>query len=169
MNDPDSISHPVALGSPTLDPIPRLKLGSAPLSSTQLGLRLMTCLEGPTVLTCQPTSRWHGIPTVHTDTMMMSSSSKLVMWIESSSIRIGSAHLGKEDVWLAWGMSMCVGGCDHVPCQKFAHFSSLFSSLPLIHSGMVKTLFWQLFFWAKIKHHFKPYALIPIVGDFFAD
>jgi hypothetical protein len=40
MNDPDSISHPVALGSPTLDPIPRLEawLGSTELNSARLAV-----------------------------------------------------------------------------------------------------------------------------------
>jgi len=44
-------------------------------------------------------------------------------------------------------------------------FSPVASSLSPLHSGMVKTQSRQLLFLGKIKHHFKPYALIPIVGD----
>jgi hypothetical protein len=62
MNGPDSISDPVARRNRYTGSYP-----SAPsrLGSTQLGSWLMTCLVGPTILTCQLTGRWHGMLTVH--------------------------------------------------------------------------------------------------------
>ena len=50
-------------------------------------------------------------------------------------------HSGEEDAWLAWAASSParVGACGHVPRQNFALFSPVASSLPPLHSGMVKT------------------------------
>ena len=64
----------------------------------------------------------------------------------------------------------CLGAWPATPPARdgaYGHFrrpismrlSPVASSLPPLHNLD------NFYFWAKIKHHFKPYALIPIVGD----
>jgi len=130
MNGPDSISDPVArrisyTGScPSARGSARLQFGSA--HSARLGSN-----SGPTVLTCQLTGCWHGMPPVHADititscwchlwhayfacwhhnyVMLTSLISGSVSWVGSTGIRVGSAHPGEEDAWHAWGASARVG------------------------------------------------------------
>jgi len=71
------------------------------------------------------------------------------MWVESTGIRVGSAHPGEEDVWHGWGASARVanalpesdGECGHVRRPILTSFSPVASSRPPLHSGMVKTPF----------------------------
>jgi hypothetical protein len=130
MNGPDSISDPVArrisyTGScPSARGSARLQFGSA--HSARLGSN-----SGPTVLTCQLTGCWHGMPPVHANititscwchpwhaycacwhhnyVMLTSLISGSVTWVGSTGIRVGSAHPGEEDAWHAWGASARVG------------------------------------------------------------
>jgi len=53
-------------------------------------------------------------------------------------------------------------GCFRRPIST--RVSPVDSSLPPLHSGMVKTQFWQLLFLSKNQTLLKPSALIPIVG-----
>jgi len=79
--------------------------------------------------------------------MLTSSLSGSVLWVESSGIRVGSAIRAKKRRgsrvarWYAWAASSParVGACGHVPRQNFAPLSPVASSLPPLHSGMVKT------------------------------
>jgi len=48
------------------------QLGSTQLGAARLGSSLMTWQVGPTMLTCQMTGRWHGMPTVHAGVMFTS-------------------------------------------------------------------------------------------------
>jgi hypothetical protein len=102
----------------------------------------------------------------HADVMMTSSLSGSGTWVGSSGIRVGSAHPGGEDTWRASVRvaSHPAGACGRFRRQISTQFSTVASSLPPLHSGMVKTQFWQLLFLSKIKHPFKSCALIPIVG-----
>jgi hypothetical protein len=85
---------------------------------------------------------WH-----HNYAMLTSSLSGSVLWVESSGIRVGSAIRAKKTRgsrvarWCAWAASSParVGACGHVPRQNFTPFSPVASSLPPLHSGMVKT------------------------------
>jgi hypothetical protein len=63
MSGPDSISDPVACRINYTRSYPSAR-GSAP---TQLGSQLMTLHVGPTLLSCQLTGCWQGMPTVHAD------------------------------------------------------------------------------------------------------
>jgi hypothetical protein len=68
------------------------------------------------------------------------------MWVGSSGIQVGSAHLGEEDVWHAWGASarvgsFFVGACGHFRRPNFTLFLPVCSSLPSLHSGIFKTSF----------------------------
>jgi hypothetical protein len=130
MNGPDSISDPVARRIRYTGSCPSAR-GSARrtrLDLARLGSRLMTWQVGPTVLTCQLTGRWHGMPPVYADititscwchpchaycacwhhnyVMQTSLISGSVTWVGSTGIRVGSAHPGEED---AWGPSARVG------------------------------------------------------------
>jgi len=105
----------------------------------------------------------------HAYVMMTSSLSGSGMWVGSFGIRVESAHPGEEDACDAWRASVRVGSngaWGHFRRPISTRFSTVASSLPPLHSGMVKTQFWQLSFLSKIKHPFKPCALIPIVGEF---
>jgi hypothetical protein len=191
MNDPDSISDPVArriryTGSyPSARSSAPIQLGA--LGSTWLGSRVMTWQVGPTLLTCQLTGRWHVMPTVHVDitltsgwchpwhancacwhhnyVMLTSSISELVAWVGSGQpIRVKKTRGARLRAW-ANALPESDGECGHVRRPILTSFSPVASSLPPLHSGMVKRQFWQLSFLSKIKHPFKPCALIPIVGD----
>ena len=78
--------------------------------------------------------------------MLTSSLSESATWVGSTGIRVGSTHPGEED---AWGASARVadalpesdGECGHVRRPILTPFSPLASSLPPLHSGMVKTQF----------------------------
>ena len=111
-----------------------------------------------------------GMLTGHTGVMMMSSLSGSGAWVGSSGIRVGSGHSGEEDACDAWRASVRVASHPDGACGRFrgpisTRFSTVALSLPPLHSGMVKTQFGQLSFLSKIKHPFKPCALIPIIGD----
>ena len=75
--------------------------------------------------------------------MMKSSLFGSGTWVGSSGIRVGSAHPGEEDAWGAWAddSQECDGTCGHVRCPILTPFSLVASSLPPLHSGMVKTQF----------------------------
>jgi len=115
----------------------------------------MTWQVGPTMLACQMTGRWHGMPTVHADViltlgwrhpwyaycacwchnyvMLMSLISGSVTWVGSTGIRVGSAHPGEEDAWHAWGASACgdshlVGVCGRVRLFPTSDFDAVFTS-----------------------------------------
>jgi len=149
---------------------------------------VMTCL-----LTGRWCGCWHGIPTVHDDitltsgwchpwhaycacwhnnyVMLTSSISGSVTWVGSTGILVGSAHPGEED---AWGASARVGRrlagewwrVRSCPTSDFdAVFTSGFVSSSSTQWYGQNTILTTFIFWAKIKHHFKPSALIPIVGE----
>jgi hypothetical protein len=99
--------------------------------------------------------------------MMMSYSSGSDTWVESSGIRVGSAHLGEEDAWRASGPRG-----QHPRRRMTARkddfdvgFNSGFVSSSFTQWYGQNTILTTFIFEQKIKHHFKPYALIPIVGD----
>jgi hypothetical protein len=78
--------------------------------------------------------------------MMMSSLSRSGTWFGSSGIRVGSAHPGEEDVCdacRAWAISSLArdGACGGFRRRILTRFSTVASSLPPLHSGMVKTQF----------------------------
>jgi hypothetical protein len=155
MNGPDSISDPVArrLRCTESSPLARgsawLQNSSAQLGSAQLGSRLMTWQVGPTVLTCQLTGRWHGMPTWHAGVMLMS------WWRHSypglargsgQPIRVKKTRVTRGGRLCAWPATLLAR--DDV-CERFwrsisTPFSPVASSLPPLHSGMVNTQFWQL-------------------------
>ena len=78
--------------------------------------------------------------------MMMSFSSGSGTWVGSSGIRVGSAHPGKEDACDVWRASVRVDSHSASECGCFRRpismrFSTVASSLPPLHSGIVKTQF----------------------------
>jgi len=105
-------------------------------------------------LLCMLTSQLHQVdvilvmqlcmltPQLHDDDVIIIRVSHIgrVNWYSG---RVGSAHLGKEDVWHAWADASPErdGSCDHVRCLILTPFSPVASSLPPLHSGMVKTQF----------------------------
>jgi hypothetical protein len=101
------------------------------------------------------TSSWHAYCACwcHYYIMMTSSLSGSVAWVGSTGIWVGSAHPNEEDAWHTWGTSERVG--HHLigawgrvrPCPT--SFLPVASSLPPLHSGMVKTQFWKLSFLSK--------------------
>jgi hypothetical protein len=179
MSGPDSISDPVAR-RPTQNLIPRLgsnsaRLNSARLSSTrlgatQLGSCLMTWQVGPTVLACQLTRRWHGMPTGHAYVILIQ------VWhmgrVNWYSGRVSPS--GRR--WLMWSVvRVCARGqpprrsvmaraavFDFWFCCGFQQWLRFFLFYTVVWS---KHNFDNFYFWAKIKHHFKPNALIPIVRN----
>ena len=179
MNSPDSISDPVAR---TIS-----YTGSYTSLAARLGSRLMTWLVGPTVLTCQMTGWWHGMPTVYADItitsgwrhpwhaycacwrhnciMLMSSLFGSITWVCPSGRRRRVRSVAR------------VCACEQQPRRRvmaraalsdvrfrrgFHQWLRLFLLYTVVWS---KHNFDNFHFWAKIKHHFKPNALIPIVGD----
>jgi hypothetical protein len=83
------------------------------------------------------------MPTGHGDAMLTSSLSESGTWVGSSGIRVGSAHPGEDDAWHAWADDSPErdGTCGHVRRPISTLFSPVASSLPPLHSGMVKTQF----------------------------
>jgi hypothetical protein len=144
------------VGSTTLDSIPRLaaRLHSAWLLSARLNSSRLAAddvVGGPHYadVSADWSLTWHANCACwrHNYVMLMSFLSGSVLWVGSSGIRVGSAIRAKKTRgsrvarWCAWAASSParVGACGHVPCQNFAPFSPVASSLPLLHSGMVKT------------------------------
>ena len=150
MNGTDSISDPVARRLRCTESYPSARssaqLNLARLNSAQLGSRLVTWQVGPIMLTCQLTWHAHYACWRHAYDMMTSLSSGSGTWVGSSGIRVGSAHLGEEDTYDAWHTSVRVGShlasaCGCFRRQISTRFSTVASSLPPLHGGMVKTQF----------------------------
>jgi hypothetical protein len=107
----------------------------------------------------------------HNYVMLTSSLSGPVTWVGSFGIRVGSAHQGEED---AWGASVRVGRrltgawWRVRPCPT-SDFDTIFTSGFVSFSSTQwygqNTILTTFIFEQKIKHHFKPSALIPIVGN----
>jgi hypothetical protein len=149
MSGPDSISDPVArrisyTGSYTS------ARGSAPLNS-----RLMTWQVGPTLLTCQLTSRWHGMPTMHDDVTITS------CWRHHYPGQSrGSGQPIRRRRRVARVGPICALG--QTPCRRvtaiydvrfwccFHWCDRLFLLFIVVWS---KHNFDNFHFWAKIKHH----------------
>jgi len=170
MNDPDSISDPVARRLRCTESYPsargsaRLQHSSAQLGSAQLGSSLMTWQVGPTMLMCQLTGRWHGMPTVHACVMMTSSLSGSGTWVGSSGVRVGPAYPGEEAACDAWAVTSPAR--EDISDVRFRRRFHRWLRLFLLYTVIwLKHHFDNFYFWAKIKHHFKACALIPIVGD----
>jgi hypothetical protein len=194
MNGPDSISDPVARRLYCTESYSlargsaRLQLGSAQLGAMALGSRLVTWQVGPTVMTCLMTGRWRVADWTLTCLLtgrwhacwlcilaswcrhpypgLARGSSRLVFG-SGQLIRVKKMRVTRGARLCAWAVSSPArdgaGGGFWRPIST--RFSTVASSLPPLHSGMVKTQFWQLSFLSKIKHSFKPCALIPIVGN----
>jgi len=191
MNGSDSISDPVAhrisyAGSyPSARGSAPTRLGSIRLGLTQLGSRLMTwqvvplCWRGCWLgadMACYCTCWCHNYIRMTSSLacllyMLTSSLSGSVTWVGSTGIRVGSTHPVEED---AWGVSARVGirlageWWRVRPCTT-SDFDAVFTS-GFVSSSSTRwygqnTIFTTFIFWAKIKHHFKPYALIPIVRN----
>jgi hypothetical protein len=78
--------------------------------------------------------------------MLTSSLSGSATWVGSTGIRVGSTQPGEEDAWgaserVADALPESDGECDHVRRPILTLFSLVASSLPPLHSGMVKTKF----------------------------
>jgi len=171
------------IGLATLDPIlrltARLQLGSAPFGSAQLSSahgwwrgRWSHYAD----MACYCTCWCHNYIRMTSSLacllyMLTSSLSGSVTWVGSTGIRVGSTHPGQED---AWGASARVGRrlagewwrVRPCPTSDFdAVFTSGFVSSSSTRWYGQNTILTTFIFWAKIKHHFKPYALIPIVGN----
>jgi len=76
--------------------------------------------------------------------MMTSSLSGSGAWVGSFGVRVGLAHPGEEDACDAWRTSVRVGSllagaCGGVRRPISTRFSTVASSLPPLHSGIVKT------------------------------
>jgi hypothetical protein len=179
MNGLDSISNPVGISYTGSYPLAcssaQTYLGSSRLGSTQLGSRLMAWLVGPTVMTCQLIGRWHGwwaplwwrvnwlvagmacqlcmltTQLCHANvTLIWVSHMGRVIWYSGLGQPIRAKKMRGEHLRAWAGTSLVrVGEYGHVPRQNFALFSPLCSSLPPLHSGMVRTPFWQLWFLSK--------------------
>jgi len=148
----------------------------------------MTWQVGPTILTCQLTGRWHGMltsrlqhvdiilgmPTVHTDVAIMP------CWRHpylgqprgSGQLVFGSSQpIRAKKTRVTCGVRLCAWPATS-PARVavfdvrfrcgFHQWLRLFLLYTLVWS---KHNFDNFHFWAKIKHHFKPYVLIPIIGD----
>jgi len=113
----------------------------------ELGLLswMMTWQVGPTMLT------WHADVTImscwrHPYPGQSRGSDHLVF---GSGLPFGRRKCVAR--WCAWAASSpaCVGVCGHVQRPISMPFSPVASSLPPLHSGKVKTQFWQLLFLSK--------------------
>jgi len=99
--------------------------------------------------------------------MLTSSLSGSVLWVKSSGIRVGSAIRAKKTRGsrVARGQPplrrvLARAGMSHVRIlRRFHQWLRLFLLYTVVWS---KHNFDNFYFLAKIKHHFKPYALIPI-------
>ena len=114
MNDPDSISDPVAHRLCCTESYPSAR-GSASqqLGSTRLDLARLAADDVAGGFHCADVAAdwaltWHAYYACccHNYVMLTSSISGSVTWVGSTGIRVGSAHPGEED---AWGASARVG------------------------------------------------------------
>jgi len=183
MNGPDSISDPVAhrisyAGSyPSASGSAPTRLGSIRLGSTQLGSWLMTWQVVPLC--------WHGMllymlmSQLHQDDVIPGMST-----VHADIIFIRVSHMGRVN-WYSGRVSpsgrrrrvgrVCARG--QTPCWRVMESAAMsdvrfwrrfhqWLRLVLLYTVVwSKHNFDNFHFWAKIKHHFKPYALIPIVGN----
>ena len=145
MNGPDSLSDLVASRLRCTESSPSAG-GSARLNPAQLAAD--DVVVGPTMLTCQMTGRWHGMPTVHACVMIMSWWHHPYPGLAHRSGRLvfGSGQLIR--VKKPRGARLCAGAVTS-PARDSAwrlfrrqiltRFSPMASSLPPLHSGMVKT------------------------------
>jgi hypothetical protein len=123
------------------------------------------------------TGRWHGMPTVHAGIMLttwwrhhypgLARGSGRLVFGSGQPIRAKKTRVTRGARLCAWAVTSPArdGAWGRFRRPISTRFSTVASSLPPLHSGMVKTQFWQLSFLSKIKHPFKPSALIPIVGE----
>jgi len=125
------------------------------------------------MMTCHAdwTLRWHADWAYwrHGDVMMTSSLSGSGAWVGSGQvIRVRKTRVTRGARLCAWPATLtaCDGACGRCRRPISTRFSTMASSLPPLHSGMFNTQFGQLSFLSKIKHPFKPCALIPVVGEF---
>jgi len=180
MSGPDSISDPVACRLPAQNLIPRLaaRLGSTKLAADQVG---------PTLLTCQLTVRWHGMMTSWLHHVMSFWACLLCMMTSqlchADVILIRVSHMGRVN-WYSGRVNpsggrrrvgrvarFCARGQQprqSVKVREDVRFRRCFHQwLRLFLLYIVvwsKHNFDNFYFLAKIKYHFKPYTLIPIVG-----
>ena len=125
-------------------------------------------------MTCLLTSRWHGMPTVHDDYLIM------LWWCHPYPGHArGSGHLvfgsGRpirvKKMLAAYGARLCAWPASSparatTPDIWFWRGFHLCACLFLLYMVVwSKHNFDNFDFWAKIKHHFKPNALIPIVRE----
>jgi len=124
-------------------------------------------------LTCLMTGRWHACWLCilaswwrHPFPGLAHRSGRLVFG-SGQLIRVEKTRVTRGARLCAWAVSSPArdGACGGFRRLISTRFSTVASSLPPLHSGMVKTQFWQISFLSKIKHPFKPCALIPIVGN----
>ena len=179
MNGLDSISDPVARRLRCTESYPSAS-GSAPtrLGSTRLGSRDDVSDDWPLT--------WHADVTItsgwrhpghaycacwhHNYVMLTSSLSGSVTWVGSTGIRVGSTHPGEEDAWRVARVASHLAGAwwrvRMIPTSDFdAVFTSGFVSSTSTQWYGQNIILTTFIFEQKIKHHFKPNALIPIVGD----
>ena len=111
MNNPDSISDLVAHRiSYTGSYLSARGLAPTRLSSNWLGSRLMTWQVGPTLLTCQLTGCWHGMPTMHDDVIVTSGWRHPACWLcmmtsqlrHADVILIRVRHVGRVNWYSGW-------------------------------------------------------------------
>jgi hypothetical protein len=168
INGPDSISDPFARRLRCIESYPSVwRLGSAPKTARLNSARLSSTRGWwrgrwvPLLLTCQMAGRWHGMPPMHAGVMLTS------WWRHPyPGLGLGSGRLvfGSGQPFRAKktrgmrGVRLCAWPAT-LPardgaCVRFRHlistrFSTVASSLPPLHSGMVKTQFGQLSFLSK--------------------
>jgi hypothetical protein len=127
------------VGSATLDPIPRL---AARLNSAWLSADDMAGGSHYADVSTDWSLTWHANFACwrHNYVMLTSSLSGSVLWV-GSAIRAKKTRGSHVTRWCAWAASSParVGACRHVPRQNFTPFLPVASSLPPLHSGMVKT------------------------------
>jgi hypothetical protein len=184
MNGPDSISDPVArrLCCTESYPSARLQNGSARgshVADVSADWSMMWLMTWHAYCAC-----WH-----HTYIRLMSSLACLLCMLTSQLchadvINIRVSHVGRVN-WYSGRVSPSgrrrrvgrVCARRQTPCRRvmesaamsdvrfwrrFHQWLRLFLLYTVVWS---KHNFDNFHFWAKIKHHFKPYALIPIVGN----
>jgi hypothetical protein len=84
---------------------------------------------------------------------------------------VGSAHPGEEDAWGTFARVDChlVGAWGLVRACSTSDFDAVFTSGFVVSSSTQwygqNTILTTFIFGQKIKHHFKPSALIPIVRN----
>jgi len=143
----------------------------------------MTWEVGPTVLTSQLTGPWHGMPTVHADIIpdmpTVHNDVTVTSWWchpypsqpnglgqlafgSGQFIRVKKTRVCALDQPPRWSVMARAAVFDfrfRRAFQQWLHLLLLYTMVCTKHN------FNNFHFLAKIKHHFKPNALIPIVGD----